>query len=166
MHANRYSVCFPHEMRTLLIDHNRGLACTFIPLSYDISDCRLRLPLSDQGICWGPVCVCTFVIAIRDLWSLYRNVELFVMFFKGTLCTFQKALQNESFTSGLLIKVFLIIRSILVLLINLQISLSLFKRDPFLIKNCVYKFFRNGELLYSTIIGNSLGEIVISKKVM
>lgn len=154
MHANPFSVCFPLEMHVLLIDRNRGFGLRFypfviwfprlpiaidfigsrdllrpfflcVPLLLDISDFRLWFPLSDQRICWGPICVCTFdisnfwlrfslsdrricwglicvcpfVIAICDLRLLYRNVELFIMFFKGTLCIFQKALQNESFTS-------------------------------------------------------------------
>lgn len=38
-----------------------------------------------------------FVIEIRDLQSLYRNVELFIIFFKGTLYTLFKRLYKMDY---------------------------------------------------------------------
>lgn len=98
MHANHFCEWFILKRCGLFINHNRGFVLCFSSLSYDTSDYWLWLPsLSYVSLyhcdTWSPIALSQCII-IYDVFQ--RNILYFI----------QKALQNESITLGLLIKVF------------------------------------------------------------
>lgn len=68
MHANHFIIFLRFEMRTQLVDRKYGFDLCFIPLSFDIIDCRLRYRIRrfDEAFC-----VCTF-----DIWFLQLPISI------------------------------------------------------------------------------------------